>query len=435
MKRNNKNELKHLRSIVYLVVVISVVAIFALIPKIFSSHDLLFQIIAVVLSVLFTAFVTNELLTGQSAKEEAREKNIKVHENKIAVYADFLSKMWATMNDDQIDPSEIVGIRSAVFNRLIFYLNDLQVKNILSAIEELKVDSATDQYIEAFQKITMILRDDIMENASKSDGNDIMTLWNRFNDLLPKLDEEESIPVPEVKDGIQDPNVEAEKPIIANKRINSACVHFNMLSPAWQYQIFDNGVQALALCEYGESWRTNQIKRCGFNDVIFLYRTGGPGYVGVFLAKGWIVFDADGRGNLTNVEECVLSETANDTTSVPKEEWHKKIALYDAQERINDGCTLVSYLIVDPLIYYEGGVGYISIYRKTISSYYNGYAWTTLARFKFILDSKPKEEINTYSYNNEIKPIRTNEDALKQLIADNNVVSSKWDSKQGWIDK
>lgn len=121
---NIKKEFRNtLRLILLLVGVILIVAVFALIPKIFSSHDMLFQTIAVVLSVIFTAIVTNQLLTGQSSNEEAREKNIKVHENKISVYAEFVSKMWSTMDDGQVKPSELVDIRSEVFNRLLFYLD------------------------------------------------------------------------------------------------------------------------------------------------------------------------------------------------------------------------------------------------------------------------------------------------------------------------
>ena len=224
-------------------------------------------------------------------------------------------------------------------------------------------------------------------------------------------------------------------PVLENKYINSSCVHFNILDTNWQYKIFSNGAQALALCEYGESWRTNLIKRCGFNDVVFLYKRGGPGYVGAFLAKGWIVFEADGQGKLTNVEESLFTESGKNSAPVDEAEWDKKISLYDAQDCIDDGCTLISYLKVEPLVYYEKGVEYISVYRRTISAYDSRYAWRTLARFKYILETEPEKDINTYTYENEIKRIQTNADALNKLFADNNIVSSKWDSKAGWIDQ
>lgn len=177
------------------------------------------------------------------------------------------------------------------------------------------------------------------------------------------------------------------------------------------------------------------IKRCRFNDVVFLYQTGGHGYVGAFLAKGWIVFEADGHGSLTKVVKCDFTETSKNVTQIDNNEWPHEVSLYDVQDYICDGCTLISYLIVEPLIYYEKGVQYISVYRKTISAYDSNYAWRTLARFKYILESEPKEDINTYSYNNERKLLLTNNEALEKLFIDNNVVSSKWNSKFGWIDE
>lgn len=437
MKKGNWKELGNtLRLILILFGVILFVAVFALIPKIFSSHDMLYQTIAVVLSVVFTAIITNQLLTGQSSNEEAREKNIKVHENKIAVYADFVSKMWATMNDGQVEPNEIVSIRSEVFNKLIFYLNDTQVKAISAALGNLSDDSSDQEYINVFQEITKVLRNDIMDSNSESKDNDILTLWNRFNELLPEPTEDSSAPIIETKEDVPISAEPAnEAPATARKSISSHCVHFNILSTKWQYKIFSNGAQALALCEYGESWRTNLIKRCGFNDVVFLYKSGGPGYVGAFLAKGWIVFEADGQGKLTKVVESVFTEKGKNTTPIAEDEWQTLVTRYDVQDCIDDGCTLISYLLVDPLVYYEGGVGCISVYRRTISAYDSGYAWKTLARFKSILDTEPKEDVNFYSYENQVNRIQTNEDALKKLIADNNIVSSKWDSKVGWIDQ
>ena len=419
-----------------LLVVILFVGIIAVFPNLFSLHEMLFQIIAVLLAVWCTAVVTNQLLTGQSSKEEAREKNIKVHENKIAVYADFVSKMWATLNDGQVEPDEMVSVRAEVFNRLIFYLKDLQVREISASFEKLEKDSSPDMYVEVFQEITKVLRNDVLERDSESKTGDIQTLWNRFNKFLPEPVEETPAPAIEVKEEAQaifEPVVEV--PIIESKHIKSPCFHFNILSTEWQYEIFSNGAQALALCEYGESWRTNLIKRCGYNDVVFLYKTGGPGYVGAFLAKGWIVFEADGQGKLTKIVESIFEESGKKTAPVEESEWQKKVDLYDAQDYIDDGCTLISYLLVDPLVYYAGGVGCISVYRRTIAAYDSGDAWKTLARFKSILDTEPKEDVNCYTYENQVNRIQTNEDALKKLIADNNIVSSKWDSKVGWIDQ
>ena len=43
-----------------------------------------------------------------------------------------------------------------------------------------------------------------------------------------------------------------------------------------------NGIYELNLVEYNEDWRTNQLKRVGKDDLVFLFRSGGWGYMGVF---------------------------------------------------------------------------------------------------------------------------------------------------------
>ena len=434
--KNSKNIGGILRLIMWLFVVIIFVAIFSIIPRIFSSHDLLYQTLAVVLSVLFTAIVTNQLLTGQSSNEEAREKNIKVHENKIEVYADFVSKMWATMKDGKVVPEEIEDIRSEIFNKLIFYLEDEQIEAISEALRELSQDSSDQQYIKAFQKITKVLRSNIMETETDSKDGNIMILWNRFNEILPEPKEEVAEVEPEPQDQIAvSEEQSATIEVAENKSIKNRCVHFNILDQDWQYKIFSNGNLALALCEYGESQRTNRIKSCRLNDVVFLYKTGGPGYVGAFLAKGWVVFKADGKGNIVEIETCEFTEIGKNTKSIIQEsEWPQTIKKFDAESCLYDGCTLISYLMVEPLVFYEKGIGRISVYRATISTYDSTYAWRTMGRFKAALETEP-ENINKYTFEGKVMPIQTNERELQKLIADNHIISSEWSDTQGWIDK
>lgn len=293
-KKFKRSSLNTVRILIYLAIVIVIVGLFAILPKIFSAQDMLFQTIAVVLSVVFTAVVTNQLLTGQSNNEEAREKNIKVYENKISVYADFISKMWAVMNDNKVEPEEIIALRSEIFNKLIFYLDNTQIDAISSELGKLKLDLSDQDYVGVFENITTVLRSSVMgaeQDDSKTDIKaKIKTLWNRFNPLLPEETEQEQ--EPELSPSVSE--------VKFDQRLNSNSFHFNMFSDdhEWQKNIFAKGVNALGLCEYGEVWRTNLIKRCRNNDVVFLYKTGGPGYIGVFLAKGWVVFEADGNGKL-----------------------------------------------------------------------------------------------------------------------------------------
>lgn len=103
--------------------------------------------------------------------------------------------------------------------------------------------------------------------------------------------------------------------------------------------------------------------------------------------------------------------------------------MFCAKELIENGSTLVSYLLVEPLVYYEEGVGRVSVYRKTISPYDRRYAWITLERFKSILESKKTEDIKLYSYKKETKNIKINEVLLKKLFNENGMVCPKWNSQ------
>src|SRR5690606_12394484 len=60
--------------------------------------------------------------------------------------------------------------------------------------------------------------------------------------------------------------------------------HFNLLHEKQQIEAFKNGNWVLALIEYGQDWRTNLIKQVKPNDVIFLFKRGGSGYIGAFRA-------------------------------------------------------------------------------------------------------------------------------------------------------
>lgn len=439
MDKKQKKEAKDTaRLLIYLAIAIFIIGIFAILPKIFSAQDMLFQTIAVVLSVVFTAVVTNQLLTGQSNNEESRERNIKVYENKISVYAEFVSKMWSIMNDGKVEPEEIIALRSDIFNKLIFYLDDSQIKAISEELERLEFDSSTDDYVAVFENITKVLRSSILETEQDRSKTEIKTLWNRFNHLLkndyePEL--ETQVPDKEEPKSKSVPETRTPDMVELDRHIHRDCVHFNMLDDNWQKSIFAKGTNALGLCEYGEVWRTNLIKRCRNNDIVFLYQTGGPGYIGTFLAKGWVVLEADGNGKVEKEVRYEFDKRESEVVVESEGDINKDIDRFCARKLINDGCTKVSFLLVEPLVFCEKGVGVISVYRRTISAYDSHYAWLTLGRFKAMVDGRP-EALNKYHFNGEEKTFETNNDALQRIISENKVKAAEWDAEANkWKDK
>ncbi len=192
------------RIFIYLGVIILFVGMIALFPEIFSSHELLFQIIAVVLSVLFTAVVTNTLLTAQSQSEEDKEKNIKIHEGNIRAYSSFTKHMWKVIDDEKITENEIIGLRTFFFDNLIFHLDKSQLSNIQIALKQLysglldldekgsvtKRAAQRDLYIKFATQVANCLKDAI--NPNKIDER---KLWQK----LSKTKEKE-IPDVDIKD-------------------------------------------------------------------------------------------------------------------------------------------------------------------------------------------------------------------------------------------
>lgn len=436
MDNNPKKEAKDTaRLLIFLAVAIFIIGVFAILPKIFSAQDMLFQTIAVVLSVVFTAVVTNQLLTGQSSNEELRERNIKVYENKISVYAEFVSKMWSIMDDGKVDPEEIIALRSEIFNKLIFYLDDSQIKAIYEELKTLEPDSGTDKYVAVFENITKVLRSSILETKQDRSKAEIQTLWNRFNYILGKEQEETQLPDKMAQELKSVPEIQVPDMVEFDRQIHRNCVHFNMLDEDWQKSIFANGINALGLCEYGEVWRTDLIKRCRNNDIVFLYQTGGPGYIGVFYVKGWVVFESDGNGNVDKEDMYEFDKQDSPIFIESEADRNKDINRFCARKLISDGCTRVSFLLVEPLVFCEEGVGVISVYRRTISSYNSQYAWWTLGRFKAMVDGWP-DALNKYHFNGKIKTFQTNSEALRQIFIENNVKAAEWDAENDkWIDK
>ena len=122
-----KNETKTVYSL--LLGIGFVVAFLAICFFVFHIPDFWPQLLAIIASAFLgagaTAWITKSLLKNQQESEEEKEKNIKVFENKIQVYSEFISKMWKTLEDDTITDEEIRGIRLDIFNKLIFYYDDI----------------------------------------------------------------------------------------------------------------------------------------------------------------------------------------------------------------------------------------------------------------------------------------------------------------------
>ena len=339
------------------------------------------NLITAFVGVVLSALVTLILLNGQTKDEEAKEKNIKVFENKIQVYSEFISKMWKTMEDDVITDEEIRGIRLDIFNKLIFYFDDID--KLVGLVNEIKSsddseDNAkrTSETIQCFSEITELLRKDVDDRkAGKSEL--ISQLWNKF--ALQPRDFDDDKKDKNMKDDI----ITSQSPITQQdiqtpkepERLKQQAWHFIMWSDK-QLEKLKERFKELSLVEYGEYWRTNLVKQVGKNDVIMLFRRGGYGYVGAYKAVGWRIFYFEEKREEIHI-------FGKELQVITGEQYLSDIKEYDIYESQKDGATTCANIIIEPIAFVENGVGNPGgVYRRTISRYDSHYAWLLMERFE-----------------------------------------------------
>ena len=137
------------------------------------------------------------------------------------------------------------------------------------------------------------------------------------------------------------------------------------------------------------------------------------------MAKKYVVFESTNEGI-----KCEIHDYAsNETTIIDKgNEINELMDLYKAKEMTEDGATYYSYLLGEPIVVYKdfnSGVGSISIYRRTVSSYAPQYAWLTLSRFMTAV-----EENNADVY--------VNSPLFNRLVQEHHITAAKKDATGGW---
>lgn len=364
-------------------------AILAICFFVFHIPDFWPQLLAIIASAFLgagaTAWITNTLLKNQQESEEAKEKNIKVFENKIQVYSEFISKMWKTLEDDVITDEEIRGIRLDIFNKLIFYFDDID--KLVGLVNEIKSsddseDNAkrTSETIQCFSAITELLRKDVDDRkAGKTEL--ISKLWNNFA-LQPRDFDDEVIPERK-KEAVNDEVTTTPNPI-AQQENQTPEESERLENQAWHFIMWDDtqlvklkeGFKELSLVEYGEYWRTNLVKQVGENDVIMLFRRGGYGYVGAYRAIGWRVFYFEEEREEVKI-------FGKDIQIITGEQYFSDIKEYDIYNSKEDDATTCANVMVEPIAYVDEGVGNPGgVYRRTISRYDSHYAWLLKKRFE-----------------------------------------------------
>lgn len=381
MKKNSKNFW------LYGIIAFSLLFIAtAILFRIFEIEILPSQFYGALIGVVITAIITVFLLQGQTANEAQRDKDVRIFEEKIKVYSEFTEKMWAMLDDDEVTEEELKMLRNICFSKLVFYLNNKQIEDIYEQIKSIDFENA-DTAMRAIGEITKILKSGVNKSGVNSDddiqSSSLLKLFNTFEKKkFTEIEEVENI---------------AEN-TVQQETSNVRYWHFNLLHEKQQIEAFKNGNWVLALIEYGQDWRTNLIKQVKPNDVIFLFKRGGSGYIGAFRA-----LDPTFK----------ILEAGNDYS---KDETTK----YDIYNGLDDGASLCSNILVEPIAYNFKGVGYKSVRRRTIER------MNDMESVKFLLNKFNGNDLNDNQIlgkdklGNEI-PVKLNNDFFREIIKKNNL--------------
>jgi hypothetical protein len=308
--------------------------------------------LGVVMTVAVTAMLLDKqaetqgnLLKKQSDTDAQKKKDKKIFDQKILVYSEFTENMWAMFDDAKVTNEKLKTLRAICFKKLVFHFNGEQIKEMTKA----------------FQEFTKVVREIIKENGSLSDSDaatiaagqiahilrqslgdikneqrgDLLSLFNSFS--IREIVEEEA-----------EQSVKISPVTQEQQQVKDGVTywHFSMLFVEKQIAAFKQGNWVLNLIEYGEYWRTNLIEQVKPNDVIFLLKRGGSGYIGAFRAVGNPPYK-----NL-NFEENKYSDDI--------------LKKYDIYQAITDDATLSSNILVKPIAYNCKGVGSNLVIPKTI---------------------------------------------------------------------
>ena len=369
-----------------------------------SSGFTMQQFVGAIIAAAISGVITLLLLKGQDetqAKmlarqrkgEAERDKDVKIYSNKIVAYSAFNRAIWTEDLVDSQKPRVIIErIRKELYSKVILYLNATEINRIISIIPTDPQKCSTN-----FPVILSGIIDILNKNAEDNiDGTDKITtsgdkyqkacleLWDKFSawsGLFAENDENED------EDII--PDNKSEEIVIDNKggsfsstrSLKMQAWHFCELSTT-QLDKLDSGFNELSLVEYDEYWRTSLVKQVKPGDLVFLF-IGSKRYAGVFIAKGWRVFEYNNNMVSEFTSENITPVLPQENYLIDSPDVIDILRKYDIYNSFEDGATTCANVVVEPISYSREGVDNPNTtYRKTISRYYEGYAIKLLESFR-----------------------------------------------------
>lgn len=386
------------------------------------------QVLSACLGAIITIIATRLLLSSQSKIEELRrdaeddaKRRFEIYNAKLKVYSDFVSKMYEILSDNKIEEQEILDLRTRIFGQVSFYVDGDILESINNELKNVENYQDVGQMQLRFANIAGILQKDLRKDWPVN-VQSAYRLWNTFDGLLDNSQQTETATALSNPSDLEE---SSEKPY----SINRGFWHFAMWGAEQQIKALREGVYELNLVEYDEEWRTNLIKQVQKDDLIFLFRSGGWGYMGVYRALGWRIFEFGENGKCKETLNIFGEEIKEITDADQINEDLKRSDIYESK---NDGADLCSSIIVEPLAFSRNGIGNPGgVYRRTISRYDHSYGLKQLSRFMAIMEDDAVYNVHD---NGESKvKMGCNKELFKQILADGNIQPAKIDDNGNWL--
>ena len=393
------------------------------------------QVLSACLGAIITIIATRLLLGSQTKYEKQRrdaedetKRNFEIYNAKLKVYSEFVSKMYDILADNEIEKDEILDLRSRIFGQVSFYANGDIMESINNELK--KVDNFTDvaQMQRKFANIACILQKDL-RNDWPVNVQSTYNLWDTFDGLLDNSTSSQEGDTHNVTEQISTTSSPVRFGGEKSDSISKTFWHFAMWGAEQQIKALRDGVYELNLVEYDEEWRTNLIKQVQKDDLIFLFRSGGWGYMGVYRAIGWRIFKFGEKGSCKEYLN-IFDEGQKEITD--EKQLNEDLKHSDIYKSKEDGADLCSSIIVEPLAFSRNGIGNPGgVYRRTISRYDRGYGLMQLARFMAIMDDG--DVYNVHDNGESKVEMGCNKVLFKQILASGNIQPARRDEKGKWL--
>lgn len=354
----------YIQSLVVIILAAVIVFMASHMTNLYQGPDLPFQIVTAFISVVMMGIVTWILLKGQSGADEGKDKNVKVFQKKLKVYAQFNQELWRVKAKEAL-----TDLLDKCMQELVLVLPYDKMGEMRELLGKLKkeIDSETSNELKA--GITAILKADIAgqkrekKKTKLEHAKTIYLLANVFGEEQRIAKEAE--PKGNRESDTLDANVALKNEDI--QKIWDAYIKGG--KQCWHFAAWDNDIQnkalreqnknVLSLMEYDEDWRTERLKQVNKGDILFLFNRGGDGYVGMYEATGNFIIHYSADGKTT-----VYKNGCKEEREPEKEE----IERYDIYDVYAQDATFVSDVEVKKIKELEGDTSNpINAIRQTIA--------------------------------------------------------------------